>query len=175
MIYIGPKAQDILKGLPEAKSAGVLVLSRADAREEQYEEKRANRKTKVQPSQVSRKKKRPRREPGDRYDVASYRRAIKYACERAFPLPEHLRPMDGETIEARRKRMTPEEAAEAKTWRKEHAWHPHQLRHNAATYLRKEFGIEVARIILGHTNLRVTEIYAEADREQAMTVVAKVG
>src|SRR5512135_3803341 len=24
-------------------------------------------------------------------------------------------------------------------------WHPHQLRHNAGTYLRKEFGLEVAR------------------------------
>lgn len=29
-------------------------------------------------------------------------------------------------------------------------WHPHQLRHNAATALRREHGIEVARVILGH-------------------------
>jgi len=26
-------------------------------------------------------------------------------------------------------------------------WHPHQLRHNAATYVRKEFGVEMAAII----------------------------
>jgi integrase len=174
VVYIGPKAQAIvrrfLKSDPEA-----YLFSPADSRSEQYAEKRANRKTKVQPSQVSRKKKRPQREPGDHYDVAGYRRAVKYACERAFPLPEHLQPQDEETIEARRKRMTPEEVAEAKAWRKEHTWHPHQLRHNAATYLRKEFGIEVARIILGHRNLRVTEVYAEADRERAIGVVAKVG
>jgi integrase len=28
--------------------------------------------------------------------------------------------------------------------------HPHQLRHNAATWLRKEFGLDVARVVLGH-------------------------
>jgi integrase len=32
------------------------------------------------------------------------------------------------------------------------------IRHNAATHLRKEFGIEVARIILGHRSASVTEI-----------------
>ncbi len=45
-------------------------------------------------------------------------------------------------------------------------WHPHQLRHNAATEIRKEFGAEMARIILGHRHLKVTEIYAE-NREGA--------
>ena len=30
------------------------------------------------------------------------------------------------------------------------AWHPHQLRHNAATEFRRMYGIEVARILLGH-------------------------
>ena len=54
-------------------------------------------------------------------------------------------------------------------------WHPHQLRHNAATNLRREFGIELARIILGHATAFTTEIYAEADRQQAMEVVAKIG
>lgn len=42
-------------------------------------------------------------------------------------------------------------------------WHPHQLRHTAATNIRKEFGIEVARVILGHTSPAVTELYAEVD------------
>ena len=54
-------------------------------------------------------------------------------------------------------------------------WHPHQLRHNAATRLRKDFGLELARIILGHTSAFTTEIYAEADHQQAVEVIAKIG
>ena len=54
-------------------------------------------------------------------------------------------------------------------------WHPHQLRHNAGTRLRKEFGVDIARIILGHTSPIVTEIYAELDREKALAVVGKIG
>jgi integrase len=56
-----------------------------------------------------------------------------------------------------------------------HEWSPNRLRHNAATNLRKEHGIELARIILGHSTAFTTEIYAEADRAQAMEVVARVG
>jgi integrase len=54
-------------------------------------------------------------------------------------------------------------------------WHPHQLRHNAATRLREEFGIEAARVVLGHRSAAVTEIYAELDRETAARVMAQVG
>ena len=54
-------------------------------------------------------------------------------------------------------------------------WHPHQLRHNAATFLRKEFGLEAARIILGHKSAAITEIYAELDREKAIEVICSGG
>lgn len=54
-------------------------------------------------------------------------------------------------------------------------WHPHQLRHNAATWLRKEFGLDVARVILGHSSAAVTEVYAEVDREKAIAVMERVG
>jgi integrase len=54
-------------------------------------------------------------------------------------------------------------------------WSPNRLRHNAGTSLRREHGIELARIILGHATAFTTEIYAEADRAQAMEVIAKVG
>ena len=54
-------------------------------------------------------------------------------------------------------------------------WHPHQLRHNAGTWLRKEFGLDVARVILGHSSPVVTEVYAEVDREKALAVMEKVG
>jgi integrase len=55
------------------------------------------------------------------------------------------------------------------------SWHPNQLRHNAATWLRKEFGLDVARVILGHSSPAVTEVYAEVDREKAMVVMERVG
>jgi integrase len=54
-------------------------------------------------------------------------------------------------------------------------WHPHRLRHNAATWLRKEFGVDGARVVLGHSSPVVTEVYAELDREKAMVVMERVG
>ena len=54
-------------------------------------------------------------------------------------------------------------------------WHPNRLRHSAATSLRKAFGLEVARVILGHSSPAVTEVYAERDREQAASVMRQVG
>ena len=56
-----------------------------------------------------------------------------------------------------------------------HKWHPHQLRHNAATMLRKEFGLDAARAVLGHSSTSMTEIYAELDGEKASDAMAKVG
>lgn len=54
-------------------------------------------------------------------------------------------------------------------------WHPHQLRHNCGTKVRKEFGLDVAQVILGHRTAAVTEVYAEADRRKATDVVRKIG
>jgi len=54
-------------------------------------------------------------------------------------------------------------------------WHPHQLRHNAATALREQFGIEAARVILGHRSAAVTEIYAEVNRSRAIEVMGQFG
>jgi integrase len=54
-------------------------------------------------------------------------------------------------------------------------WHPHQLRHNAATRLRREHGVDMARIILGHSDLKTTEIYAEADRMAAIKIMEQCG
>jgi integrase len=54
-------------------------------------------------------------------------------------------------------------------------WHPHQLRHNAATWLRREFGLEIARVVLGHSSPVVTEMDAEMDRQKAIAVIERVG
>jgi len=54
-------------------------------------------------------------------------------------------------------------------------WHPHQLRHGAATRLRREFGLAAARVILGHATASTTEIYAELDHRKVVEVMARVG
>jgi len=46
-------------------------------------DKRRKRKSKVQPSQIDRSKKKPKRKPGVKYDVHAYRRAIQRAAEKA--------------------------------------------------------------------------------------------
>jgi integrase len=54
-------------------------------------------------------------------------------------------------------------------------WGPNRLRHNAATLIRKEFGLEVARAVLGHSDAVTTTIYAERDRALSLAAMEKVG
>ena len=54
-------------------------------------------------------------------------------------------------------------------------WHPHQLRHSAATRIRREFGLDVARAVLGHSSPVVTEVYAELDQVKAAEAMGKIG
>jgi integrase len=156
-IYLGPQAQEIIRPLLPL-NATAYIFSPAESERLRHVEQRQNRKTPMTPSQARRRPKRnPKRSPRDHYDTHSYRRAIKRACELA-------------DLQAHRER--PDIPAEQTIIPE---WHPNQLRHNAATRLRKEFGIELARIILGHASAFTTQIYAEADRQQAIEVIAKVG
>ena len=54
-------------------------------------------------------------------------------------------------------------------------WHPNQLRHSAATRLRREFGLDVARAVLGHSTPVVTEVYAELDGAKAAETMGRIG
>ena len=42
-----------------------------------------------------------------------------------------------------------------------HEWHPNQLRHSFATTVRATEGPEAAQVLLGHSHINTTEIYAE--------------
>jgi integrase len=55
------------------------------------------------------------------------------------------------------------------------SWHPHQLRHSAATEIRRRFGLEASRVILGHEDVRATQIYAEEDRNRGLEIMREVG
>ena len=55
------------------------------------------------------------------------------------------------------------------------AWTPNQLRHAAATRIRKECGLDAARAVLGHTSTDVTEVYAQLDQRKSQQVMAELG
>lgn len=54
-------------------------------------------------------------------------------------------------------------------------WSPNQLRHAMATTIRREFGLEAAQVVLGHSRADVTQIYAEKNSALAAEVARKIG
>jgi integrase len=54
-------------------------------------------------------------------------------------------------------------------------WHPNQLRHLHATEIRRQFGLEAAQVVLGHSKADVTQVYAERDLGLAVRIAAQVG
>lgn len=156
-VPIGPAAQAILR--PWLRP--ILDDYLFQPREAEAERRAAQRVARVSKVYTVRPKKRsPRRAPGGCYDSNSYRRAIERgiakanAAIRAAALAEGREPGAHELIPP---------------------FHPHQLRHSFATRIRKEFGLEAARVMLGHQHVGVTEIYAERDRSVAAQVAAKLG
>jgi integrase len=117
----------------------------------------------------------PKRTAGDQYDVAAYRHAIARACDAAFPPPARIARRPKESRAKWLARLTVDERAELSRWRAAHRWHPHQLRHTAATLIRGLFGVEAAQHVLGHATLSATEIYAERNAEAARAVAIAVG
>jgi integrase len=175
-VYLGPRAQEVI-GPFLTRATDAWLFSPAEAEVERRAALSAGRKTPLSSGNRpgSNRRRTPRRQPKDHYTVSSYRRAIARACDQAFPPPEPLARRDGEKIEAWNGRLNDDQTQELAAWQREHRWHPHQLRHNAATELRREFGIETARIILGHRSAVVTEVYAELDRLKAVDAIQRVG
>ena len=140
-VFFGPLAQSVLKPWLRPQQPDAYLFSPELADSIRKAKARANRKTKVQPTQVDRAKAKPLKKPGVVYNTRSYNHAISYASERAGT--GH--------------------------------WHPNQLRHLAATNIRREFGIETARAVLGHSTVSMTEVYAEMDATKARDAMAKSG
>src|SRR5690606_34919759 len=143
----GPRAQEILEPLLKPDLHAYL-FSPAEAEAERDALKRKQRKSHVPPSQQNRKKPDPARTPGTRYTPASYRRALTYATQQAIEagaLPEGTH------------------------------WHPHQLRHNHATRVRRECGLDATRAVLGHSTVVQSAEYAELDLELAGQAALKLG
>jgi integrase len=188
VVYIGPKAQEVLA--PYLKpDLQAFIFCPAEAVDWWRQQRHDARTTPLSCGNVpgSCRKRRPKREAGERYDVASYRRVIARACDEAFAPPAELArlrvPGTGRNTKATRwetpaeweARLRAERWGELRKWRKDHRWHPHQLRHNAATRLRKQYGLEAARVVLGHRSSAVAEVYAEIDQDKARQIMGEVG
>ena len=145
-LCIGPQGQAVLKPLILMRRDNEYLFQPYDY----YRERSEAAETHRRPNQ---KKNIPLsdRTCGEHYTADSYRRAIKRACVVA-----RIKDKDGNEI------PVPE-------------WHPHQLRHTCASEMRKQFGVEAVRAVLGHNCVDTTELYAQIDAEQAKQIAASVG
>jgi hypothetical protein len=130
VIVIGPKAQSVL--LPYLlRDADAFCFSPIDSERKRKETKRAQRKTRVQPSQKDRSEKNAKRKPGEQYTSASYGYAVIRACERAFPPALPLNRREGESVSEWKARLTAKQRDDLRAWNILHRWSPNQLRHAA--------------------------------------------
>jgi integrase len=82
VIAIGPRGQDIIRKYLKPKM-DALLFSPAEQEVMIAVEKRARRKSRVQPSQMCRKKAKPTKKPGQQFSAGDINQAIKRACKRA--------------------------------------------------------------------------------------------
>jgi integrase len=168
VIPVGPKAQSVLLRYL-ARDAEAYCFRPCDSEAKRRAAQHEARKTPLScgnrpgTSRIAR----PKRAAGQRYETPSYRRSIAYGCDKAFPHPT----LGGTP----RRKLTPEQSAELAIWQGEHRWAPNQLRHAAATEVRREFGLEAAQVILGHSQANVTQVYAERDLARGLEVARRIG
>jgi integrase len=82
VIAIGPRGQEIIKQFLKLDLQAYLFSPR-DAIAHFRAKQRANRKTAVQPSQLDRKKSKPRKQPKECYTMNTYATAVAKACIKA--------------------------------------------------------------------------------------------
>jgi len=157
-ISIGPRAQEIIKPFLLKLDPDAFVFSPAAAMKEMRQRRFEERKTPLSCGNRpgSNVKKNPKREPGDCYTVNAYRRAIKRACDEADEWAK------AGLVIGNNERIIPR-------------WNPHRLRHSAATEINKLFGIEAVRVVLGHSHVKMAELYAERNEAAARKVAAAIG
>jgi integrase len=161
VIFIGPQAQDVLLRYM-ARDSEAHCFRPCDSEEKRRAAAHAARRTPLScgnvpgSNQVAYKRRRP---PGQSYNPRAYHQAVRMACLKAFPVPVEMSD-DPEAVDK---------------WVADHRWFPNQLRHSAATEIRKRFGLEAAQTVLGHSKADVTQMYAERDYALAARVAKEVG
>jgi integrase len=153
-IALGPKAREILGPWLKPDRPEAYLFSPAEAEAERIATMRANRKSKVQPSQQDRRGPKRTKKPGSVYTTDSYRQAIHYGVAK-------LNRARAKEDEPRKPPIEP--------------FHPNQIRHLAADEINREFDPNTARVILGHRSVRTTEIYMRQDWDKAAEAIEKIG
>jgi integrase len=147
IILIGPQAQAILKPyIARRTKLSEFVFLPSEAHRERLEQIGFDEVTAYQVSRSTFK-------PGRCFQHDTFYGQVCRTCDRAFDA-------DG----AKRK---------AKDYA--HRWHPHRLRHNAATRVREQFGIEAAKDLLGHSSLSTAMIYAERSMDRMKEIARMAG
>jgi integrase len=164
VIALGPKAQEILKPWLRLNLTEYLFQPR-EAMAAFRAEQRRKRKSKVQPSQKNRRKGKPKKVPGEYYTSRSYAQAITKAV---------LAANTAQACKPCKERLPENRCATCKAEALPH-WHPNQLRHTKATEIRREYGLDAARAVLGHRSPKITEVYAEIDVNKAAEVMSRLG
>ncbi len=154
---IGPRAQAILAPylLRKADTPEAFLFSPADMVRLHHAELREKRKTKVQPSQRSRKKAAPQSLPKEYYTNDAYNQAVERAIKAYNKAEKKLAEKDNrEPVELPK-------------------WTPNQLRHNAGTDTAANFSLEAAKEFLGHSSIKTTEKYYVAPLPELAAKVAR--
>jgi len=113
----------------------------------------------------------------DHYTLAGYECSIRRACEKAFGMPDHLRKIDPKLDRVQQADLK----QQAQAWRKMYCWHPHQLRHTAATRIREKFdamgldGLAMAAAAMGHQQETTAETYARRQTAKAHLAMEHAG
>jgi integrase len=140
--------QELIAPYLENKNPDAAVFSPRTAMAERNAERKANRKTKLTPSQIARAKERESKPTRYKefYNKDSYRNAVLHAITKG----NKVQP-DNEQIPY---------------------WCPYQIRHTAATAMERESGLDEAQALLDHASAQTTKRYSHA-RLQKMKELAR--
>jgi integrase len=167
VIFIGPEGQEVLRTFLD-RPAESLCFTPSESEVERSATRRENRKTPMTPSQAARQPK-PRHYT-DKYTADSYGKAVRRACRHRMPADLRAPRNMKESIEIRSARLR-----RRVEWESANVWSPNRLRHLRATMVRERFGLEVASVVLGHSGLKVTEVYAQRNEQAAADAIRQIG
>jgi integrase len=137
IIPLGKPEQELLAPYLEGKKPEAAVFSPREAMAEWHTERRANRKTKLSPSQQKREQQRAEkpaaRQPGEFYNRSGYRNAILNAIKKG----NKVLPVDQQIPH----------------------WTPYMLRHSASSAMEVEVDFEASQLLLDHATPNTTARY----------------
>jgi integrase len=153
-LFFGPQAQAVLEPFLLRPASQALFRPEESAADD-ARRRRDRRKTPLFDSHLARYERERveraqagrARELGETYDARTFNRAIARAI-----------------AAANRDRESPIPH-----------WFPYQLRHAAATRIKREFGLEQVRVLLGHSSASMAAHYAEDDLAAARKVMEHAG